>query len=391
MPVEPEYFYKSFDFLWAFASRDKPPDGTYLSRTGPPQVCIQEPLVYGSRPARKRCSFGASCKRANPQHFLDESHPGDPDFGEVAIVLPSVTPGPQLHLRDQSFDWIRFANDKQDRDLRAETAALTLKACLARGYQLNAVVPLQRVDALLEGTKLIKLDEVAASNSRARLSAESSTALGCALRRAQRGEKVAVLGAASAYHPCGGFRTGGRHALEESMCVQSSLCLSLQRAVWLSSHGGVQVPIPERLRQDGRRDWFCYIPEQGAVLSPFVEVFRKGSDEGYAFLSAPVELAAVVSVAMPNKNPSVKDSPLDAPQDAAAYKALLVSKFQVALGAASLAGASTCVVPGVGCGIFKNDPGDMGAALKEAMARGCGKLREVVLAGVPPEFAKAAQ
>ena len=27
------------------------------------------------------CSFGASCKRANPQHFLDESHPGDPDFG----------------------------------------------------------------------------------------------------------------------------------------------------------------------------------------------------------------------------------------------------------------------------------------------------------------------
>ena len=30
----------------------------------------------------------------------------------------------------------------------------------------------------------------------------------------------------------------------------------------------------------GRSDWFCYIPENGCVLSPSVEVFRKGSAEG---------------------------------------------------------------------------------------------------------------
>lgn len=29
-----------------------------------------------------------------------------------------------------------------------------------------------------------------------------------------------------------------------------------------------------------RSEWFCYIPETGGILSPKVEVFRKGSAEG---------------------------------------------------------------------------------------------------------------
>ena len=45
------------------------------------------------------------------------------------------------------------------------------------------------------------------------------------------------------------------------------------------------------------------------------------------------ELAAVVSVAMPNKNPAVRDSPLDAPGQAEEYHDLLVAKLKVALGA----------------------------------------------------------
>jgi len=175
------------------------------------------------------------------------------------------------------------------------------------------------------------------------------------------------------------------------MCVQSTLCVSLQRAVWLSRNGGTRVQVPERLHADARSGWFCYIPERGAVFSPSVEVFRDGSDRGYSFLSKPVELAAVISVAMPNKNPSVKDSPLDAPADARAYRALLVDKLSAALGSAVLAGASTVVVPGVGCGVFKNEPGDVGAALAEAMRSVAGRLREVILAGVPGAMAAAAE
>ena len=47
-------------------------------------------------------------------------------------------------------------------------------------------------------------------------------------------EKVVAVNAASAYHAGGGFSTGGRHALEEAMCVQSSLYESLERGVSLA-------------------------------------------------------------------------------------------------------------------------------------------------------------
>eukprot|EP00439_Symbiodinium_sp_Y106_P024088 s7859_g2.t3 len=356
-----------------------------------PQFVEQEELFGEHRVSRPSCAFGNSCRRSNPQHFLDESHPTDPDHQAGQVRLPAVRPGRHLSQRNGSFDWVRTANEKADRDLRGEVASLSLGVCQARGYWLgNAKVALQQVDNLLQGTRILTIEEAGgalASNSRPpRLAvARETTALDAAIARSAHGERVAVIGAASAYHPCGGFRTGGRHALEEAMCVQSTLSVSLQRAVWLSRHGGVEVPLPERLKADGRKGWFCYIPERGAILSPSVEVFRNGSDKGYAFMQSAVELAAVVSVAMPNMNPAVKDSPLDTPTDLHAYRALLADKLK-----ASLAGATAVVVPGVGCGVFKNEPGDVGAALAEAMRCVGSGLREVVLAGAPESMAAAA-
>ena len=43
-----------------------------------------------------------------------------------------------------------------------------------------------------------------------------------------------AVNAASAYHAGGGFVTGGRHALEEAMCVQSSLYESLEKGIGLA-------------------------------------------------------------------------------------------------------------------------------------------------------------
>ncbi|CAK8993521.1 unnamed protein product [Durusdinium trenchii] len=365
-----ETFYQSFAFLWTFVLRLAATRG-HLTRFN---RCRLRVLPPGAR---------------------------------AGVQVPQVKPGPALHSRNGSFDWIRTANEKEDRDLRAQTATLTLKACRACGYQLSAggVVPLRHTDMMVEGTKILTLEEVAArlgppsrgffsSPAPPRLTtAAQGTALDAALALAERRARVAVLSAASAYHPCGGFRTGGRHALEESMCVQSTLSLSLQRALYISRHGNAQVSVPERLKRDQRSEWFCYIPETGGILSPKVEVFRKGSAEGYGFLPSPVELASVVSVAMPNKNPNVKDSPLDAPESPDEYRALLVAKLKVALGAAAMSGASACVVPGLGCGVFKNDPGDVGAALGEAIAWAplCGKLQEVILAGVPKALEAAAR
>ncbi|CAE7778182.1 unnamed protein product [Symbiodinium pilosum] len=92
---------------------------------------------------------------------------------------------------------------------------------------------------------------------------------------------------------------------------------------------------------------------------------------------------------MPNMNPAVKDSPLDAPADAGAYQALLADKLKVALYGAALASASTVLVPGVGCGVFKNNPGDVGVALAEAIRGANDSLSEVVLVGVPDAMKSA--
>ena len=54
-----------------------------------------------------------------------------------------------------------------------------------------------------------------------------------------------------------------------------------------------------------------HIPQGGALLSPHVEVFRTGSDSGYEFEEEVATLEAVVSVATPNANRRVRDSPID--------------------------------------------------------------------------------
>ena len=56
-----------------------------------------------------------------------------------------------------------------------------------------------------------------------------------------------------------------------------------------------------------------YLPDNGVVLSPSVEVFRQGTAEGYSFfLDGPKTLDGIVSVAMPNLNSGVSDAPIDA-------------------------------------------------------------------------------
>merc|ERR1719362_1043675 len=180
----------------------------------------------------------------------------------------------------------------------------------------------------------------------------------------------------------------------QAMCVQTTLALSLQRAVWLSQRPPQPVEPPERVKQQqGTRDWFCYIPDNGVVLSPSVEVFRGSYTTGYRFLPEAVELAAVVSVAMPNCNPNVRDSPLDAPAKPEDYHALLCTKFRAALTAAAQVGASIVVTSAVGCGVFRNDSAAIGAALGKAIQTlpASHRIHEVVLAGVPLQFLAAVE
>jgi hypothetical protein len=74
-------------------------------------------------------------------------------------------------------------------------------------------------------------------------------AVNVAVDKAQEGHNVAIVNAASAYHAGGGFTTGGRHALEESLCMQTTLGKSLFAAADLAR--AKKIEIPDHVRPSG--------------------------------------------------------------------------------------------------------------------------------------------
>lgn len=207
---------------------------------------------------------------------------------------------------------------------------------------------------------------------------ERGTVPEVAMRHSRYGHSVAIVNAACAYNAGGGFLSGGRHALEEFLCAQSTLLPSLQVAV---ERAGRQRITDSKLRR-------LYIPEKGVVLSRGVELLRDGPSAGYAELPEPVWLAGVVSVAMPNRNGFVRDSPVDT-RRGTAYEKVVSAKFVALLSAVSRCNANVLVIPDVGCGVFQNDPREVGRLFGIALReRGCG-VQTVICTGAPAFHAKA--
>jgi len=191
-----------------------------------------------------------------------------------------------------------------------------------------------------------------------------------AVKAAQEGKRVVAVNAASAYHLGGGTKTGGRHALEEAMCVQSTLYASLEQAARLAESLRIAAPdwVRPPVQEKSGRKWLVHIPDDGAVLSPFVEVFRGGTDDGYAFAEAAVMLEAIVSVAMPNLNDTMSDCPVDAPSDDQEYMLQVQRKWRaVFTAAARFTQADTLVVPDAGCGVYRNPPDQVGAVFGQVL------------------------
>lgn len=149
------------------------------------------------------------------------------------------------------YSWIMRKNDPVHRDARLQIAALTGEAVEKRGYNLNgARVKLQHVDSMIEGTRLWQYPlpgstEISSASTEPQetrqgtITAEENTVLSAAMKRIEAGKKVVALNAASAFHIGGGVETGGRHALEEATCIQTSLLPSLKKAAELATEAGV--------------------------------------------------------------------------------------------------------------------------------------------------------
>lgn len=252
---------------------------------------------------------------------------------------------------------------------------------------------LVHIAAMVEGTEILRAADAAgvevpdyrqqAPEGPAWFRYAGGFALKVAERLAREGHRVATVNAASCYHAGGGFYTGGRHALEEAMCLETTLMKSLDAAVMMAKEQGVTVSehaVPARPRGGG--EWECHIPVDGVILSPHVEQFRGSTLDGYPFFPEPVELAAIVSMAMPNASNRIRDAPVDVPSDHQVYLDMIHLKFKALLGAVVKAGATHLVMPDAGCGVYGNDGAVVGHAfgkvLKEHFPNA---LLEVHLAG----------
>lgn len=103
------------------------------------------------------------------------------------------------------------------------------------------------------------------------------------------------------------------------------------------------------------------------------------------------QLAAVVSVAMPNCNPCIKDAPCDKPDSHEEYTHLIEKKFVAALGAARLAGANVVIMPDAGCGVYGNNPSEVGRLFAKVVQDSFkGTFDEIHLV-CSPEFSASAK
>lgn len=301
------------------------------------------------------------------------------------------------------YDWIRSQNGPDDRAARLKLFELTQRIVENRGYVVKAshTVPLRYVTEAQQGTCLVSPTvgqwPPCPEGQKHVASTEVMVAKGVVLNvagdRIRAGRRVVAMNAASAYSLGGGVTRGGRHALEESMCMQSTLysCLA-------GLHVSYHTPdwVTPAKRYDGQ-DWEMHIPNDGAILTPSVEIFRKGTFDGYVLDDAVLRLDGMVSVAMPNCNTRMSDSPKDAHPEAAGYAEQVEQKWRAALVAACLCTkADSLVLPDAGCGVFMNNPGVIGGALGHLLrSEFGGRFAEVILAfpatgGASQAFADAA-
>eukprot|EP00930_Biecheleria_cincta_P031273 TRINITY_DN2170_c3_g1_i1.p1 TRINITY_DN2170_c3_g1~~TRINITY_DN2170_c3_g1_i1.p1 ORF type:complete len:1105 (+),score=261.13 TRINITY_DN2170_c3_g1_i1:75-3389(+) len=309
-----------------------------------------------------------------------------------------------------SFDWVRKQNGPEDRLQRLNAFLLTAQAMATGGYQLpDGRLAKLDLGELLRGTRVLRseaspagvaepLANVAEANgSRSESPAgqlpqvvvdkDGLTVLEVAAKIQRTGRSAAGVNAASAYSVGGGVLSGGRHALEESCCITSTLLPSLQQVHW----DELQAMQKARSSKAPGSRWHAppveetphmHVPVDGCIVSPAVEVFREASTKGYKFLEAPVRLAGVCSVAMFNMNPRVSDSPCDAPRDFQTYCDQVKQKFRAVVAGAVQLNAEVLVCPDVGCGVFANDPKVLGMLFGEVLREPvASKLKEVVLTG----------
>lgn len=202
------------------------------------------------------------------------------------LVVPQVIPS--CGARIDGHELRRMGNGKEERDTRRALAV----------SMISSVVSRPKVEKTLAHTRLARWNDDA-DRTAARFGHDftivehrAGLAMDVALEALSTHGRVALVSAASAYQLGGGVLTGGRHALEEATCMQTTLYPSLARARELAAERGLVDDMGGSI----------HIPQDGCIVSPDVEVLREGTGSRYKEMPTPKTLAAVISLAMPNRN-----------------------------------------------------------------------------------------
>lgn len=287
-----------------------------------------------------------------------------PSLRDWAAKLDAYPELRALRQKYGSYEWIGTDNSPTARHERRQVAAASLK------YSQ------QNFDRSIEDFDVVRASELLLRDgrpihSRSIQELRGQTVVQCAIECARSGRRVALVSAASADQFGGGFFRGGRHALEEAIFVLTTLPFSLHKACsgWYG-------------RTNDK-----YIPDDGAILSPNVYAFRAGTEMGYAPLPGHVRLS-VISVAMPNRSCQVRGTPFDFYRKEE-LNDVIAKKWQAVVWASHKAGADTLVIPDAGCGVYGNDPQQVGHALGRALLESPFAADTKVMLGGKPEFTQA--
>ena len=267
------------------------------------------------------------------------------------------------------YDWIQIEADdprleQESRLLRLEAAKWSAATCLLGGYCINGEMPLLQVSDLINGTRLLRnVEGLGATRQagKAKFVFHRSVSFSQVVLELAKNQQVSVLLAGNAYRVGGNFCTGGVVDVEEALCLQSTLHVSLRRAARLAE---IMLLASPRGPRDQPKGWEPYIPKQGAVISPNVQIFRGAPENGFPFLKCPIDLAAVITIALPNRNALLADQPLDLDllQDAKEYHKLVEANIAAGLEAAA-SRSRIVIIPELGCGLQQNDPKVVGSIL----------------------------
>lgn len=241
------------------------------------------------------------------------------------------------------------------RDQAKETAAerqIPIKDAMEQSIERSTLI------SPAEGSKILEKYPAGTSCGRPETRVENISTIEAVRMLAQEGKTaIGVLNFASAKNPGGGFLNGA-NAQEESLAVSGTLYPTL------TAH-------EEYYRENRAHKSMMYLDY--AIYSPEVVFFR---DERLQLTETPVK-ASVLTLPAVNMGQVILKG-----EDVQEAKRVMRRRMKLALGIFAEQNARHLVLGAYGCGVFRNDPGEVAAWWRELLEEGMGRYFDSVFHAV---------